>query len=180
MAKQIKWEFFDILDASLKTINSEGGPVIVEQHSIHDTLEHWIANCNFPITRRIVDKLDLIDGIDVLYVLSKHRFMIAIGKLFTIDTIKVAIDKAICNKDDREIELSKLDNARVKLEIEELSQSLKKDYKYWSIYVYPDGKIDFCASNKLDDTFLSKYECFNSFHKYSKGVLINGEENYKG
>lgn len=177
MKRNIKWQFFEP-NAVPMTVSSPEGPISIEQWSIHDDLEQWIGNCDFTVTNAVVDKLDTIEGIDTLQVISRHRFIIGIGKMFTFHDVRLKIDSVLCNKNANDTELDKIDNTKVKDEINKLQSNLKS-YKYWAIYVFPNGKIDYCASNELDDSFLEKYDVFNKAKNLSSGILIqNAEESY--
>ena len=185
--KNINWQFLDMMEVDFEPMEAmeqmeelglPSGMILPRPATIHDDLEYWIANCNFPITKQIVDILDNINGIELLKVVSKHRFVIGLGKMFNLTEVRKDIDKMVCGKTKNQTELDRIENTKVQNKVDELRTTLKT-YRHWAIYVLPNGTIDYCASNELDTEFLEKVECFSESQFYSNGVLIHSnEENY--
>lgn len=185
--KKINWQFLDMQEVefepmeAMEQMEELGLPlniIMPKRPIIHDDLEYWIGNCNFTITESIVDKLDHINGIEILKPVSKHRFVIGLGKMFNLTDVRKDIDKIVCGKTRNQIELDRMDNTKIQGRVDELKNSLKT-YQHWAIYILPNGTIDYCASNELDKDFLEKVECFSESQFYSNGVLIHSnEENY--
>lgn len=55
----------------------------------------WIGHTNFPITIRISDIVQKIDGVETLDIFTRYRFRIAIGKAFDDSQIMRNINKKI-------------------------------------------------------------------------------------
>lgn len=58
----------------------------------------WIGHTNFNITTSIKNKLNEVDGIEVLNVTSRYRFFIGIGKMFNFSDVRKNIEKTITSK----------------------------------------------------------------------------------
>ena len=58
----------------------------------------WIGHANFNITTSIKDKLNEVDGIEVLNVISRYRFFIGIGKMFKFSEVRKDIENCILVK----------------------------------------------------------------------------------
>jgi hypothetical protein len=58
----------------------------------------WIGHTNFNITTSIKDKLNEVDGIEVLNVISRYRFFIGIGKMFKFSEVRKDIENCILVK----------------------------------------------------------------------------------
>ena len=58
----------------------------------------WIGHTNFNITTSIKDKLNEVDGIEVLIVISRYRFFIGIGKMFKFSEVRKDIENCILVK----------------------------------------------------------------------------------
>lgn len=184
VSRNINWQFLDMDEVNFEPIEAieqmeemglPAGIMLPRAETIHDDLEYWIANCDFPITTGIVDKLDHINGIELLKVVSKHRFVIGLGKMFNLTDVRKDIDKFVCGKTKNQTELDRIENVKIHNKIDELKVSLKS-YQHWAIYILPNGTIDYCASNELDGEFLEKFECFSESQLYSNGVLIHSNE----
>ena len=58
----------------------------------------WIGHTNFNITTSIKDKLNEVNGIEVLNVISRYRFFIGIGKMFKFSEVRKDIENYILVK----------------------------------------------------------------------------------
>jgi dimeric dUTPase (all-alpha-NTP-PPase superfamily) len=58
----------------------------------------WIGHTNFNITTSIKNKLNEVDGIEVLNIVSRYRFFIGIGKMFKFSDVRKDIEKSIISK----------------------------------------------------------------------------------
>lgn len=174
--KVIKWEFLDIVNDEVPAKLPPGYMVLPKQESIHDDVEYWLGHCNFVITEDILNKLNHTKGVDVAKVLSKYRFVIGLGKLFNLTQVREEIDRTILEKTKAQSELDRIDNQSVKNATETLVQKLSSQYKYWVVYVLPNGQIEHCESQEFDETFMNQFECFSISQQCSNGVLIHSNE----
>jgi len=69
-----------------------------ETISLMSRFDCWIGHTNFNITNSIKNKLNEVDGIEVLNVMSRYRFFIGIGKMFKFSDIRKHIEKTITSK----------------------------------------------------------------------------------
>ena len=58
----------------------------------------WIGHTNFNLKNSIKNKLNEVDGIEVLNIISRYRFFIGIGKMFKFTEVRKDIEKTICSK----------------------------------------------------------------------------------
>ena len=73
---------------------------LIEDIMILSSFDCWIAHTNFDITKDIEQKLDEIDGIEVLKIYSRYRFFIGIGTMFNFTDVRKNIEKIIIPKGD--------------------------------------------------------------------------------
>ena len=66
-----------------------------------DRWECWIGYTNFGITEDIQSKLEHVDGVDALKVMSRYSFCVGVGKMFKFSTVRKDIENAICKRDVR-------------------------------------------------------------------------------
>jgi len=69
-----------------------------ETISLMSRFDCWIGHTNFNITTSIKNKLNEVDGIEVLNVVSRYRFFIGIGKMFQFSDVRKDIEKTIISK----------------------------------------------------------------------------------
>lgn len=62
-----------------------------------DRWQCWLGYTNFGITKSVVDKLQKIEGVDALKVLSRYSFCIGVGKMFEFTEVRQNIQDEICN-----------------------------------------------------------------------------------
>lgn len=58
--------------------------------------ELWIGHTNFIITPNIVKQICNTEGVEALNLISRYRFLLAVGKMFTMTDVRRAIEKKIC------------------------------------------------------------------------------------
>lgn len=63
--------------------------------SMLSTYDCWLGHTNFDITQSIKQKLDTIEGIEVLKICSRYRFFIGIGRMFEFKNVRSDIEKCI-------------------------------------------------------------------------------------
>lgn len=69
-----------------------------ETISLMSRFDCWIGHTNFNITTSIKNKLNEVDGIEVLNVVSRYRFFIGIGKMFQFSDVRKDIEETIISK----------------------------------------------------------------------------------
>ncbi len=94
------------LEAEGATMQQQEEPV---QFNIDDNLAHeislatnfdcWVAHTNFNLTENIKNKLDSIEGIELLKVFSRYRFLVGVGKMFEFSDVRKTIEDTLTNKD---------------------------------------------------------------------------------
>lgn len=59
-----------------------------------DFADIWVMNTNFNITNSMIEKIDSIDGVEYVKPQTRYKCLIGFGKLFDIDIVKSAINRA--------------------------------------------------------------------------------------
>ena len=129
----------------------------------------WMGHTNFTITDEIAEILDVIPGVEVLQILTRYRFVIAVGELFDIHDVRIAIeDSLVCNKDA----IDRINDESIKQQVYDLKAALST-YDKWAIYVFPNGQLDFTTSEQED--FGKQLNLFKQAIDYSNGILIESD-----
>ena len=55
----------------------------------------WVAHTNFNLTEHIKNELDSIEGIELLKIFSRYRFLVGVGKMFDFTEVRKEIEKII-------------------------------------------------------------------------------------
>ncbi len=63
-------------------LTSMGGMVLDSSNNLYKLMNFWNADTNFSITQEICDIIEEVDGVEVLAVLSRYRFRMAVGRIF--------------------------------------------------------------------------------------------------
>jgi len=141
-----------------------------------DRWDCWIAHTNFPITGNIANILNNdIDGIEVLKIMGKYSFFIGVAKLFDIRDVREKINEKICSYTELEI----FSNDEVQETVNLLKNQLKEN-KYWSILVYPEGKIEYVVANEINVEYLDALSSLVDKKNNFGGIILrsdNGQQN---
>lgn len=61
-----------------------------------DRWDCWMGYTNFGITEDIQSKMQNVDGVDALKVMSRYSFCVGVGKMFEFSEVRKDIENAIC------------------------------------------------------------------------------------
>jgi len=59
----------------------------------------WVAHTNFNLTERLKNELDSIEGVELLKIFSRYRFLVGVGKMFDFTEVRREIEKLIKKED---------------------------------------------------------------------------------
>ena len=68
---------------------------VMDEASLATNFDCWVGHTNFNITAEIKDKVNRVDGVEILKIHSRYRFFIGIGKMFDFSSVRQDIEKAI-------------------------------------------------------------------------------------
>lgn len=131
--------------------------------NINESLQFWMAYTNFDITSEVKEKIDTTSGVEILDIISRYSFRIAVGKAFDSSEVKYDIQKILNALPPPKGEINPqnitLDKV-TKEKVSSLQSIIKKEFQYWAIYVIPNGEIDVAGTNEKEnyDTHLELYQ----------------------
>jgi hypothetical protein len=136
----------------------------------------WIGYTNFDITEDIKDKIDSIEGVEALEIMSRYTFFLGVGKMFNFRDVRILIEQAIVNEDDdlfnEDIFLA---DEEVRSSVEIIKKQLSSE-KHWAILVSGDGVIDYAKSdNSNDEKYLKSLLIFEEIRQQFGGVILTNE-----
>lgn len=133
----------------------------------------WLGHTNFDITDSVQEYIESTPGVEVLVILTRYRFFLGVGKLFSFRDVRVNIENSICAKtpsgdDENEFTVADMDVENIKSELSE--------YKHWAIFIFPNGETSHVGTNDLDD---KKYKETVLLYKNAKmlsgGTIIQSD-----
>jgi hypothetical protein len=157
-----------------KLVNTPMGVYQVDDNmSPFKHFDCWIGHTNFDITPFVKTQIELMPGVEALIILTRYRFFIGIGKLFSFRNVRVGIEQSVCREEsEEEVENIPSDIA---LEIETAKESLAS-YSHWAIFVFPNGYIDHIGTNdKNDENYRKSLLLYKNAKVLSGGVLIQSD-----
>jgi hypothetical protein len=85
----------DVINDSHQNIVMPISPQLINDIQVISTFDCWIGHTNFDITNSIKDKLNKVDGIELLKIYSRYRFLIGIGHMFNFKEVRKSIEKTL-------------------------------------------------------------------------------------
>lgn len=153
----------------------------------YKTYKFYLADTNFNVTQSVKDIIEETEGVEILKVLSRYRFIIAVGRCFDAGEVRMNITSQLCAESDKESltlangiydKLAEIQDIELRDKAHSIIEVLNIDYdKEWIFYMFPNGAIEFSGIAKdSDNEELLLYneekmkilEC----HEISSGVLI--------
>lgn len=130
----------------------------------------WVGTTNFDITKSIKNTLKLMEGIEALRILGRYTFFIGIPITFDFKNVRINIEKTICDYTEQEI----LDD-ELQITVDLVKKQITSK-KYWSIFVSPNGNVDYIVSNDLDKKYLDGLNELLELKKLLGGIILRGDD----
>lgn len=151
MNKKVLWEHIEQQED--KIIDSPAGLLTVNNSVFQ--YDFWLIHTNFPIKRSVKKKLDTIEGVESLNIISPYRMIVSIAKMYSSQRVKLEIENFLTEKVDIGLETLKM----------ELSQ-----FEDWIIYICPNDEISYATKN--DEDFTELVELFENTKKTVGGQIL--------
>jgi hypothetical protein len=131
-------------------IPTAGGLVPLQVYgNFSANFDFWIMHTNFNLSKRVVDKLIEVPGVETCDVITRYRARIGFAKCFKSSAVKAEIG-AVLGVGTPPRTDHKSDHV-LKTEVQEKVNLLKSQaeglYSHWAIYVIPNGEISFIHSD---------------------------------
>jgi hypothetical protein len=138
---------------------------IFEVDDAFNPLNHfnfWIANTDFDLTKSFVDILDTIPGVEGIKIMSRYRFILAIGTLFDPSKVRLLI----------ELKVGTLSLSKSVLDKKEELESSGKD---WTMFVYPN--LNSCLYTIVgDDDYEKTLKKIQELSENGSGLLLSSKQ----
>jgi hypothetical protein len=140
--------------------------------------EFRMGHTNFDITPSIMNQIQEVPGVEVLLVSTRYRFIIATGKLFDFGDVRLAIEREVCGKHKTHFLIDEINNKTIKEKVQTIHDDIKAS-KYWVIYVFPNGSVEYYKSEENSDDFYQNEILLTHASQVSGGILITSENEYE-
>ena len=136
-------EFEEADDRHVRLVLGPYGLIPLNENAITAKLyKLWVGHCNFDITDSIKEKIEKVNGVEVLRVWTRYRFWLGIGNLFNDYEVQSDIENSILNK-------NKIKNKNTALNA--LIKVMKKKYVAWVIYSDENGELKTVGSDDIEN-----------------------------
>lgn len=145
------------------------------QYELSDSLhpykefQLWQADTNFKITKGDWKKLIDINGVEILVPITRYKFMVGVGKLFSFSNVRVDIEFALCQKHKIDIAINHIEDNSLRARLIDIKSKIKNSNS-WAIYVFPNGNIDYTTSDNFD--YAEKLQLYRESYLLSNGLFI--------
>ena len=65
---------------------------LIEEAMMLSNFDCWIGHTNFNITEEVKQTLDNAEGVEIMKIMSRYRFFIGVGKMFTFQNVRKEIE----------------------------------------------------------------------------------------
>ena len=60
--------------------------------ALANNFDCWVAHTNFNLTESIKNELDAIEGIEILRIFSRYRFLVGVGRMFEFTDVRKNVE----------------------------------------------------------------------------------------
>lgn len=153
-------------------ITSQG---IVPVEINNDSVEHfniWVGHTNFPITKKIYDKIKSFPGVEIFEVNTPYRFKICVGQAFNEHEVIVPLKWSLSDKPkEEEKEKFNLPKEYHDLILNKWVE-LDSSCNYWILYLLPDGQLE-VSKPKDDEDFSRKFAVLSAARELVGGYIFS-------
>jgi hypothetical protein len=121
------------------------GVVPLNEHNLPSRVYNfWMGHTNFNLGETEVKAINDTEGVETLEIYTRYRFRISVGQAFEEEEVMVAIENVLLKKEDK---TEAVQTANV---LDKVKKHLQDNYKYWAIFLLPDGQIDYKTGDSQD------------------------------
>ena len=163
-------EEIKFISARPRVIQTPYGPFFLDSFlKPSDRWDCWLAYTNFDVTKTVATAIENTKGVEALKILGRYTFFIGVGKLFDIKHVRLSIEDSICNYTEDSLEMD------LEPHLSETINNLKEQVghsNFWSIFVSPEGDVDYVMSDQLDDDYLNGLDDLEKLRIKFGGIIL--------
>lgn len=138
--------------------------------------ECWMGYTNFDITHQIEEQIEKIEGVELLFTISRYRFFLGVAKMFSFRNVRTSVESLLnCNtKEPEDGLITTAEGEGYTEETVALIKEIISTDKYWAIFVSPDGQIEYASTNQDHDiSFLEKLRLYKKLRRKRGGIILH-------
>lgn len=143
--------------------------------SLTKAFNFWMAHTNFDLTPEVRDAVKLIPGVESVDILTRYRMRIGFAMVFDAKEVKYAIQEACGANQHKELPSKISMDEDTKQKITLLQKQASHQYKYWLIYLLPNGEITFSHSEE-DNAYKQQLDVYREAQKLAGGLIFTHED----
>ena len=137
-----------------------------DKMNIMNQFDCWMGYTNFDITKSVEETIESTEGVEVLSVMTRYRFFLGVGKMFSFSDVRRSIESKLCS--------STLDQ-NTKESVDLIKASISSD-RYWTIFVSQSGEISYASTNnEEDEDYFSKLSHYQKRKTKNGGVIFQND-----
>ena len=137
-----------------------------DKMNIMNQFDCWMGYTNFDITKSVEETIESTEGVELLSVMTRYRFFLGVGKMFSFSDVRRSIDSKLCS--------SSLDQ-NTKESVDLIKASISSD-RYWTIFVSQSGEISYdSTNNEEDEDYFSKLIHYQKRKTKNGGVIFQND-----
>jgi hypothetical protein len=138
-----------------------------DKMNVMNQFDCWMGHTNFDITKSVQSKVEEIEGVELLNMMSRYRFFIGLGKLFNFSDVRKSIEEALCDPFEMDEDVT---------ETVKMIRDIVSEDKFWTIFVSLEGDILYSSTNKENDKdYLNSLKSYNIQKNKFGGLILNNE-----
>jgi len=146
---------------------------LLDNHYVSNNFNLWVGHTNFDITKRVVETIKQVPGVETLEVYTRYRFRVGFGMIFDSTEVKLEIERLLLDKNDYKKDLPE----ELKKKIEDIIGGLKKNYKYWGLCLLPNGETKIIHSKIKTTDFKQAMINLDKLSRAIGGITYSYQDN---
>lgn len=74
---------------------------MMEHINLSANFDCWLGHTNFDITKKVLDTIEKMEGVEILKVCSRYRFFVGIGRMFDFKDVRKQIENHLTDLGDK-------------------------------------------------------------------------------
>lgn len=107
----------------------------------------WVGHANFDIGPTELMQIEHTDGVELLRVYSRYRFLLGVGKAFHAGRVLKAIEARLCSPPP---ETSTPESVEPPTQVEIVNDVLNAAFPFWAVALLEDEKLDLVGGDSRE------------------------------
>ena len=140
-----------------------------------DRWDCWLCYTNFDITTKVSKMVEEVEGVEALKVMGRYTLFVGVGKIFNNSEVRVKIENILGSEKNNFGYTEEEITNKTQPHLGETLNLIKKklsEAEYWTIFVSPDGDVDYVMSDQLDEDYLTYLGDLEELRSKFGGIIL--------